>query len=71
MTVDTAVSLVKSNAYLAKLTTKVLIEMCQFIHPTTLQQDWRDSSMVITLSHICTTVSFHLGLQKARKYFID
>ena len=40
VTVDKAVSLIKSNAYLAKIDLiKVLIAMCPFIRPTTPQQD--------------------------------
>ena len=50
-----------------RLTSKVPIGTCLFICQTTLLLVLHGDFMVIKLSHICTTVNFHLGQQKVRK----
>ena len=71
MTVDKAVSLIKTNAYLAKIDLKspnrhVPIPPSNYT-ATGLARRFRG----IKLSYICMTVSFHLGPQKVQKFSID
>ena len=70
VTVDKAVSLIKSNVYLAKIDLKSAYRHVP-IHPsnypaTGLAWQFRGDNALT----ICTTASFHLGPQKSRKYFI-
>ena len=53
-----------------RLTSKLLIGTCLFIRQTTLLLVLHGDFVVIKLSHICMTVSFHLGPQNVRKFTV-